>query len=331
MSTLTSYYYDGSKFSKLLDEKFPKSMGIDSSVDFSLCSRQSIDEIMDSLKETLANPFMKQVEVLDSVRENITCLPDKVKDKIVSLFDDDNLLLYGHGGNADEILREGKMRCKYANISSHFIPLSQTNSSLDNLNHWPHRDAKKILIMGIDRREFNPIYRREDNGYSIPSEYFLGYYDKDLEEFIVNPLFKKRHEYREEDPSIELHTGEYHARSLYSDQENFQHILDNLTNINMILNLSSYLPLDQKGITGVAGQVLHLVKDTYEEVEKITPEAVSAYNSTKTTNNNDRVSDNSIFTDEDWTFDFDDGELNMMFSDSNRLNPSTKDKENKSI
>lgn len=331
MSTLTSYYYDGSKFSKLLDEKFPKSMGIDSSVDFSLCSRQSIDEIMDSLKETLANPFMRQVEVLDSVRENITCLPDKVKDKIVSLFDDDNLLLYGHGGNADEILREGKMRCKYANIPSHFIPLSQTNSSLDNLNHWPHRDAKKILIMGIDRREFNPIYRREYNGYSIPSEYFLGYYDKELEEFIVNPLFKRRHEYREEDPSIELHTGEYHARSLYSDQDNFQHILDNLTNINMILNLSSYLPLDQKGITGVAGQVLHLVKDTYEEVEKITPEAVSAYNSTKTTNNNDRVSDNSIFTDEDWTFDFDDGELNMMFSDSNRLNPSTKDKENKSI
>lgn len=150
-----------------------------------------------------------------------------------------------------------------------------------------------------------------------------------IEENLIQYI-EKKHEYVDEDPSIELHTGEYHARSLYSDQENFQHILDNLTNINMILDLSSYLPLDQKGIAGVAGQVLHLARDTYKEVEKITPEVVSTYSSTKATNN-DRVSDTSIFTDEDWTFDFDDGELNMMFSDSNKLNTSTDNKENKSI
>ena len=98
----------------------------------------------------------------------------------------------------------------------------------------------------------------------------------------------------------------------------------------MILSLSSYLPLDQKGIAGVSGQVLHLVKDTYLEIEKITPEVVSTYNSTKITNN-DRVSNASAVTDEDWVFDFDDNELNMMLSDGNKTNTSTNSKENKSI
>ena len=75
---------------------------------------------------------------------------------------------------------------------------------------------------------------------------------------------------------------------------------------------------------------MHLVKDTYLEIEKITPEVVSTYNSTKITNN-DRVSNASAVTDEDWIFDFDDNELNMMLSDGNKTNTSTNSKENKAI
>lgn len=133
--------------------------------------------------------------------------------------------------------------------------------------------------MGINQREFNPLFRREDDGhYSIPSKYFLGYYDRDLEEFIPNPEFKKRHEYKDEDPSIELHMGEYYTNSCTSsEQENFNRILQNLDNISMLLLISSFLPLDKKGIEDVSKQVAYFTRDTYNEVEKLTPDVISNY------------------------------------------------------
>ena len=204
MGSVVSYYYDGSKFSELLEEKFPSSAFEGVSIDE--YSEDKVNEMMETLSEVLLNPKSKIMELPERTRENITCLSEKVREQIMSLFDDEDLLLYGHGGNAKEILETGKMYCHYNSTPSHFLPLSQTNESLDNFNHWPHKDAHQILIMGINQREFNPLFKKEENGhYSIPSEYFLGYYDRDLEEFVPNPEFKKRHEYKDEDPSIDLY------------------------------------------------------------------------------------------------------------------------------
>ncbi len=309
MSSVVSYYYDGSKFSELLDEKFPSSIFDGVSIDE--YSEDKVNELMETLNEVLLNPKSKIMELPERTRENITCLPEKVREQIMSLFDDEDLFLFGHGGSAKEILETGKMYCYYSSISSHFIPLSQTNESLDNFNHWPHRDAHQILIMGINLREFNPLFKREENGhYSIPSEYFLGYYDRDLEEFISNPEFKKRHEYKDEDPSIELHTGDFIGNhGCTSKQENFNRILRDFDTISLLLTISSYSSLDKKGIEDVSKQVSYFTRDTYNEVKKLTPEVISNF---KQSIANNTASSNNHF-DELGDFDFGD-DLGVMFS-----------------
>ena len=311
MGSVVSYYYDGSKFSELLEEKFPSSAFEGVSIDE--YSEDKVNEMMETLSEVLLNPKSKIMELPERTRENITCLSEKVREQIMSLFDDEDLLLYGHGGNAKEILETGKMYCHYNSIPSHFLPLSQTNESLDNFNHWPHKDAHQILIMGINQREFNPLFKKEENGhYSIPSEYFLGYYDRDLEEFVPNPEFKKRHEYKDEDPSIELHTGDYiNDSSAISKQENFSRILQNFDNIRLLLSISSYSPLDKKGIEDVSRQVSYFARDTYNQVKKLTPEVISNFKrsmASNTTRSNNHFDDLGDF---DFTFD---DELGAMFS-----------------
>ena len=295
-----AYYFDDSKYSELLDEVFPTNpMNPTASVSFSLYNRYTMDQIMDVLDGIILNPKTREVEVEEREREEITCLPDKVKNKIVSLFEDDDLLLYGHGGNAKEILETGKMMCKYCNIPSHFIPLSLTNESLAKLKHWEHRDAHQILIMGLDQREFNPIYRKEEKGYSIPSEYFLGYYDRDLEDFMVNPEFKRRHEYRDEDPAIELHPGEFYPDRFFCEQENFNIILGCLGNIGQILGISKYFPLDKQGLEDVEKQVDYLRKNIYDEEDKITPEVTAKFR-----NKMRQKQKKEAEVEEEWAFDF---------------------------
>lgn len=306
MRTVESYYYDSSKFRELLDEKFPTSVFSDVSID--TYSEEKVNELVGVLQDTLLKPKIKTMVLPDRIREDITCLPDKVKDKITSLFDDEDLLLFGHGGNAEEILKTGKMYCHYSNISSHFLALSQTNESLDNFNHWPHRDAHQILIMGINQKEFNPIFRKEDNKYSIPSEYFIGYYDRDLEDFIPNPDFKNRHEYVDEDPSLELHIGEYKPLIVSAELEDFEQILGDFQSINVLLSATAYLPLDKKGITDVSKQALHFVKNIYQKTKKITPDVIKKYKENNTL-------DSSNNSDDSWEFDFaDDKELTAMIN-----------------
>lgn len=270
MEKVKAYYFDGSEFGDKLKETFPTDlMG---EVSSNAYSEEKVLALLDLAKSTIENPKSREA-VLDTLeKENITCLPDKVKDKILSLFDDPDILIYGHGGAVGEILKSGKMKCKYANLESHFVPLSPTNQSLNNLNHWVHRDASQILIMGINRREFNPVFREEDKRYSISSDYFMGYYDRDKEEFVENPNFKKRHEYKEGKPSIELHVGGYYANRAYAEDEEFNQVLRNLENINLIMGLSKYVPLNKEGIEDVSRQVSYFIKDTGNRISNIKKE-----------------------------------------------------------
>lgn len=270
MEKVKAYYFDGSEFGDKLKETFPTDlMG---EVSSNAYSEEKVLALLDLAKSTIENPKSREA-VLDTLeKEDITCLPDKVKDKILSLFDDPDILIYGHGGAAGEILKSGKMKCKYANLESHFVPLSPTNQSLNNLNHWVHRDASQILIMGINRREFNPVFREEDKRYSISSDYFMGYYDRDKEEFVENPNFKKRHEYKEGKPSIELHVGGYYANRAYAEDEEFNQVLRNLENINLIMAISKYVPLNKEGIEDVSRQVSYFIKDTGNRISNIKKE-----------------------------------------------------------
>ena len=95
MGSVVSYYYDGSKFSELLEEKFPSSAFEGVSIDE--YSEDKVNEMMETLSEVLLNPKSKIMELPERTRENITCLSEKVREQIMSLFDDEDLLLYGHG------------------------------------------------------------------------------------------------------------------------------------------------------------------------------------------------------------------------------------------
>lgn len=277
MSIVDAYYYEDDKYWDLLEALFPND-GFFGEVEFSKFSMDSIDKIMECVSEIICNPKGRKEKLEDRVREKITCLPFGVRRHIERLFDNPDLLIYGHGGRADEILKSGKMYCKNADIGSHFISLEQTNESLEKLNNWPHKGCDKILIMGLNRREFNPIYKEDGDRYTISSDYFLGYYDNTFKRFVPNPKFKSEHNYVIGDEvEVELYPRDLGSYPLFSDQENFNQVLLNLATIGKLLTFSKIVPLDERGINNVRKQLLFKMNKTYEEAIKITPEVVSAY------------------------------------------------------
>ena len=146
-------------------------MNIQGTVDFSYFDHTKIDKLMLVLEEILRSEKIHNVNLETREREKLTVLPVFVRRQIEKLFDNEDIMVYGHGGAALDILKSGKMQCKYSDLESYFIPLEQTNESMEQLNYWPHKDASQVLIMGLNRRELNPIYKKdkETGNYYIPS------------------------------------------------------------------------------------------------------------------------------------------------------------------
>lgn len=298
MSIVQAYYFDDDRFSDMLNAYFPiDPTNIQETVDFRYFDHTKIDKLMLVLEEILRNEKVHNVNLEARKREKLTVLPVFVRRQIEKLFDNEDILVYGHGGAALDILKSGKMQCKYSDLASHFIPLEQTNESMDQLNHWPHKDASQVLIMGLNRRELNPIYKKdkETGKYYIPSEYFMGYYDRDQKRFFSNKNYVDKHRYKMGDEvERELYPRNLGSNAMTSDQEDFNNILKSFSCIGVLLRASSIVPLDKEGLDDVRKQITYKMSCIYEYASNIDDEKITEYNNRKCNNTNSDQSEISI-------------------------------------
>ena len=124
MSIVQAYYFDDARFLDMLNAYFPiDPTNIQGTVDFSYFDHTKIDKLMLVLEEILRSEKIHNVNLETREREKLTVLPVFVRRQIEKLFDNEDIMVYGHGGAALDILKSGKMQCKYSDLESHFIPL----------------------------------------------------------------------------------------------------------------------------------------------------------------------------------------------------------------
>lgn len=301
------YYFDYKKYSDILDETYPMT-GLNDYLDYNTLTYDNFEKIKKVLEEVINNPKLKDYKV-DEYRkyEELTCLSENAKQAFDQLFSNPDIYLYGHGGNAKEIIESEGFRCRYANLESHFIPLEHTNESLSKLDNWPHRGYNEIAILALNNTEYNPIYKERERKntydtdiYTIPNEYFAGYYDSETKTFTPNPNFKLTHEYN---PEITRYEDEdRYSYRLHTQDQLINDYFRNLDKIRNILFFSKGRNLSKKGYIDVKSQAMNLLNKANEIQNKLSTEYIE--NLTKSEN---KINDlNDSFDSEKWgSFDWD--------------------------
>lgn len=312
---MKKYEFDSELYYKKLEELYPTTPGLlVNTIDYNCFTEENLNKIMDVTKEIIDNPIIKEVEIEDK-KENINIFNERTNETINEIFHDDNLIFFGHGGHAKEII-DTEFKCRFSNLSSHFIPLDCTNESLELFKKWPHRNAEQIAVLALNKNEYNPIYKEletnsnyDENKYSISSDYFVGYYDSEKNEFIKNPNFKKRHDF---DPECTIYQDESLQMSMsrIDGPEVIQDYYKKLELINRIMFFSSNKSmLDDIGYKKVCQKILYELKDLKELQNIITPEFIEEQRKKQEVQNTyddtDETWDSSDFDDDiDWGEEF---------------------------
>lgn len=310
-----AYTFDNDSYYNLLEKLYLNNGFI---FDYDCLTKENLEQLEECLNKVIDNPILREKVSYREKGEEITCLPEQAKVVFDALFDNEDLVLYGHGGCAEEIINSGTFNCRYAELGSHFIPLDNTNESLSLLNNWPHRGASQIAIMALNVTEYNPIYKERDaistydtDVYSISSEYFVGYYDNEKSKFILNPNFKTIHDY---DPECTLYEDneKYYGLSLRVSDPNVREFLFILYKINCVLFFASNRNLSERGYLNVKKQIKEYMKQAWKLQQSFTDEYIEELKKADMFQEIDEIAFDGIGDDidfSDWDF-FDDEDDN---------------------
>lgn len=268
------YYFNNTDIFSIIDELYP--MSINNSLDHNSFNNDNLNRLVDRIEDILEDVKIQDIEEDKKNLEDMEFLSSQANDKLKEIFANPDNLVFGNGGMADVILDTNHFYCRFPNLDSHFLPLSW-NSDLEKLNNWPHNNAGKILLLVLNKRENNPIFKDIDSSnpdsnfrYEIPIEYFAGYYDRDRQEFIPNEKFLLEHDYDEyypiyhnPVPSILLNEPDIIQEFYYTMRE-FAYALANTSE-----------GLSKKGYEGICNQYLTMIKKLRELQLQITPEFLS--------------------------------------------------------
>ena len=164
------------------------------------------EKLEEEAKKYFGEDFIKEYEELKK----------KLKDEQIHLF------LHGtEKESAEEILKKGLL------INSPSIRYtSYPDASYKTMKHWPHRNYKNLVLIGIpneatklvnfdydENGEFigvkekqvqsKPIFtiENENNGfktvYKLPAEFIIGYVDVENKTIVNNPLYLSEHTYED--------------------------------------------------------------------------------------------------------------------------------------
>ena len=275
------YRFDIEKLDTMINEIY----GTSRYFNYDRITGDDFGKVRKAILETLDNYYLEDKNEVLREEEEITCLPENVKIVFDELFADKDLRIYGHGGVADEIMKSGVFNCCYANLTSHFVSLSKTNESLSKLNNWPHRGHKKVAIMALNNTEYNPIYREntgltdyDTDRYSISTEYFVGYYDSELQKFILNPSFKREHVYNPENTLYE--DSDSFSPPLYSNvnDEILSEYLYTIYNILFVITMAGMRNLSERSYNELRKQINNYLTRAEELHSKLTPEYMDKLN-----------------------------------------------------
>ena len=308
---MKKYEFNNESFMDLINELYPtKGSLINLEIDYECFNEENLNKVINEVKRIIENPIIKDEVDTEVKKEKINIFGQETNSKLNEIFSNDDLLFFGHGGAAKEII-EGEFRCRYANIQSHFLQLECSNESLSNLKEWPHLNSKTIAIMALNRHEYNPLYnvreKRNDYDtdiYSIPNEYFVGYYDRNTDEFILNPNFKERHDFN---PDSELYQDENinEGFTIIDGPKLIQDYYKKMELIDRIMYFASLKAnLDEIGYKKVCQKILNEVNVLQKLQEQITPEFIEEQ--IKKEKIIETQDDDTKIDDEDWVDSWED-------------------------
>lgn len=257
------YQFDSSNLTDLKKELYKTIPAIYPELVPECFTDDNLVKVINEIQRILDNPIVTEEEIPERKSEEITCFDEETNKKLNEIFSNKDLVFFGHGGAAEEIINS-RFECKYPNLLSHFIQLEDTNESLSQFKSWPHKNCPQIAIMALNIHEYNPIYKTykgrgsgNETMYSISNDYFIGYYDNDKGEFILNPNFKERHEYDEE---CTTYQDVFSAPAVSGPDEMIEfNTIVSETGI-LLRNSSHKVYLDEKGYKEVKENVLHKMK-----------------------------------------------------------------------
>lgn len=266
------YYFNNTDLFSIIDEFYP--ISINGSLNHFSFNNDNLNKFIDRIGDILEDVEVKDIKEEKIDLDDMDFLSDQVNERLKSVFSNPDNLVFGNGGDSDIILDTNHFYCRFPNLDSHFLPLSW-NSDLKKLNKWPHNDASKVLLLVLNKRENNPIFKDIDSSnpdsnfrYEIPIEYFAGYYDRDRKEFIPNDKFLLEHDYDEDCtiyhnpvPSILLNNEPEIIQEFYSIMREFAYAIINTND-----------GLSKKGYEGICNQYLSMIKRLRKLQMEITPE-----------------------------------------------------------
>ena len=302
---MKKYELDHNRYMDLFYDLY-KTIGLDDELVKESFTDANFNKLLIELEDIIANPIITEIEDVSDAKEEITIFQEKTNQFFNELLKDDDLVLYGHGGAGKAII-ESEFHCRYANLQSHFLGLSKNNESLAKLKNWPHMGCTQIAIMALNQKEFNPIYReRKQNNsydqdiYTIPNEYFVGYYDASSDTFHQNPNFKRRHEY---DPTCTIYPREEFSNALKwaNGPEEAAKLYNELKEISLIMLFSSYQPIDELGYKNILAQIKDHIEKAKKLQRQIKPEQFDDFFESKRKQSlNETVEEDFEFAWDDW-------------------------------
>lgn len=273
---MKKYEFSYNEFSDLFNELY-KTDGLDETLRKESFTKENFNLILKELQKIISNPLILEISEEKDDKEIIDIFQESTNKEFNELLADDDLMFFGHGGAGKKII-ETEFHCRYPNLQSHFVGLSKTNKAFEMLKNWPHKGCNEIAIMALNKKEFNPIYREREQEnvydqdiYTIPNEYFVGYYDAVEDKFYKNPNFKRRHEY---DPTCTIYPREEFQTALrwMRGPEVAAKLYNEIREIILIMLFSSYQTIDEDGYKNILEQIDNHINKAIKLQEQITPE-----------------------------------------------------------
>lgn len=306
------YCFNYEEYFNAFEQIYPiKGSGFNLKIDYDGFTKKNLDKLFNILTKILNNPKIKEKEIYEIPKEEINCLPKQTIETFNKLFDNKELAIFGHGGAGKEIIESEGMYCRYPDLGSHFLQLTKTNESLNQLNDWPHLGSKQILIMALNNEELNPIYIKTDSKnshneeYLIPNEYFVGYYDTESKFFYLNPNFKMEHKYDERATGY-VFDEEFFPTAIDINDSNIINLYRTLEKIFNVLYMASIkVNLSKRGYIEVTKQILKYMNEACKIQDILTPEYIEKLKQNEQEKiefeNNNNIENN--FDDSIWSFD----------------------------
>lgn len=245
----------------------------------------SVENIDSILEQELTDEERAELEAKDYFGEDFITKFEDLKEKLAK----SNVQLRIHGTSdketAENIEKDGLLIYGSPTLKM----TSYSYSSYSSMQHWPHKDSKYLVLIGVPTEatkdgiydengnltldsesfESKPLFTIEENAmtnkdkasYRLPSEFIVGYVNVENKDILLNPQYKSEHTYEDlyvgdselgKSPEVDL--------SLFGEESELGEWLEDFADID-----NQVTPEDRKKATEVITHTKENIQEAKDE------------------------------------------------------------------